>query len=101
MLVTKTLAYLAASFQDAVDYLDLSVNVSEQAQDIVGQWISKCVRTFVYTVSNLDTDNRLSALEQFDQILEDARGVFEAHKISNLSGERWIMNVTAHQFKVS
>lgn len=88
------IAYLTGNFPEADAAFSQSVKYANQCNNIIGEWITKCVMKRVGFIGGIST------LDDFDSTLDEALIVFKSLESVNHAAKRWVMNVMHHKFEV-
>lgn len=92
------ICYLRGEFKRAVEMFAKSASHSKEAEDQVGEWISRCVE---YSVRYL---GEINPIDDFETVLKNAMATFREYSWGNSKNPhaiRWVMNVNAHLFEVA
>lgn len=88
------ISYLTGNFREADDAFSQSVSYAHQCNNIVGEWITKCVMKRIGFIGGLST------IDDFNNTLDEAFKVFKSLESTNHAAKRWVMNVMHHKFEV-
>lgn len=87
--------YLTGDFEDAVRYMDKSIECSSTARDIVGTSISVCVREQIklYTSIGEKTEEEVSVIiDSMIKKISEVRQTFRKYSSNNKNASRWVSN---------
>ena len=87
--------YLNGAFDNANTAFTESVSFAQKANNVVGEWITKCVMTRINFLRGAVTTT------EFEKILDNAYNVFQELELTNHVAKRWMMVVHHHKFEIS
>ncbi len=87
--------YLTGNFEDANSAFSQSVDFAQKINNVVGEWITKCIMSRIAFLGGL------ISVEKFDNTLGDAFAVFKSLESTNSVAKRWIMVTQHHKFEIS
>lgn len=88
------ISYLTGDFREADNAFISSVSYAQKCDNVVGEWITKCVMKRLAFIGGLTT------IDDFNQTLDDAFTVFRKLEATNHAAKRWVMNVLHHKFEI-
>lgn len=87
-------SYLNGEFNNANTAFAKSINFAQKANNVIGEWITKCVMTRINFLRGTVTNT------EFYNVLDDAYSVFQKLESTNHVAKRWMMVVHHHKFEV-
>jgi len=87
--------FLIGEAEIAIKYFDRSISHAQKADNIVGEWITRCIKmrcAFLYDLAND---------KEFEKTLKKAKNIFNKEAQSDPTAKRWLMNIASHLFEVT